>query len=132
MTYGLDTSVLVRLLMCEPPDLAERVRSRIEDMLSDGADFFISDLVVSETYFSLQHHYRKTKEGAIKSIREVLETPGFSFTAEARAALETPEVWKANPGFIDRILASEYAAKGFVTVSCEKSFRKLDLAEVIG
>ena len=48
------------------------------------------------------------------------------------AALSTPRAWKSNPGFIDRVLASEYVAKGFVPLSCEKSFRRLDLAEVIG
>ncbi|MBQ6926548.1 MAG: hypothetical protein IJQ73_18085 [Kiritimatiellae bacterium] len=38
---------------------------------------------------------------------------------------------KASPGFVDRMLAGEYTAKGYRTLSCEKSFRKLDFAEVI-
>lgn len=49
MTYGLDTSVVVRLLMNEPPELAERVAVFVSSALKKGDDFFISDLVVSET-----------------------------------------------------------------------------------
>lgn len=30
-----------------------------------------------------------------------------------------------------RMIISEYTSKGFVTVSCEKDFRKLDFTEVI-
>jgi len=131
MTYGLDTSVVVRLLMCEPPELAVKARDFVEAALDTGHLFYISDLAISETYFVLQHHYGKTKESAISSIRAIQEMPGFSFSAEAKAALDTPDAWKASPGLVDRMIISEYTSKGFVTVSCEKDFRKLDFTEVI-
>ena len=131
MTYGLDTSVVVRLLVSEPPALAAKAKDFVEAALDEGHLFYISDLAISETYFVLQHYYGKTKESAISSIQAIQEMPGFSFSPEARAALDTPEAWKASPGFVDRMIIAEYAAKGFVTVSCEKDFRKLDFTEVI-
>lgn len=131
MTYGLDTSVVVRLLVSEPPALAAKAKDFVEAALDEGHLFYISDLAVSETYFVLQHHYGKTKESAISSIREIRKTPGFHFSPEAKAALDTPDAWKASPGFVDRMIAAEYAAKGFTTVSCEKDFRKLDFTDVI-
>ena len=131
MTYGLDTSVVVRLLVSEPQALAAKAKDFVEAALDEGHLFYISDLAISETYFVLQHHYGKTKESAISSIKAIQEMPGFSFSSEAKAALNTPEAWKARPGFVDRMIAAEYAAKGFVTVSCEKDFRKLDFTEVI-
>lgn len=131
MTYGLDTSVVLRILTATNDAFAVRVRDRIEEMLDQGEDFFISDLAINEGYFALQHHYGATKEVAIKAFQALASTDGFSFSAEAQAALNTPEAWKANPGFIDRILAAGYASKGMVTLSCEKSFRRLDLAQVI-
>ena len=112
MTYGLDTSVVVRLLMCEPPELAVKARDFVEAALDAGHLFYISDLAISETYL-------------------IQEMPGFSFSAEAKAALDTPDAWKASPGLVDRMIISEYTSKGFVTVSCEKDFRKLDFTEVI-
>ena len=132
MTYGLDTSVILRLIVDADNEHSKRVRDRIVELRNDGDDFFISNLAVNEAYFALQHHYGATKAEAITALHALAAADGFAITAEARAALETPEVWQANPGFIDRILASEYAARGYVTVSCEKSFRRLDLAEVIG
>ena len=42
MTYGLDTSVVVRLLMCEPPELAVKARDFVEAALDVGGshDYF--------------------------------------------------------------------------------------------
>ena len=131
MTYGLDTSVVIRLLMNEPPELVEKTAAFVESALVEGHDFFISDLVVSEAYYVLQKHYGKSKEHAVADLKAIAEAPGFAFSSEAMSALNTPKAWKTNPGMIDRMIANGYAAKGYVTVSCEKSFAKLDLTQVI-
>lgn len=131
MTYGLDTSAVLRLLMCEPPSLAQKVKNRVAVLLSEGHDFELSDLVVSEIYYALQDYYELSKKEAIALIRAVAGTPGFSVSGGVKAALDLPDLHKAAPGFMDRVLAAGYAAKGHVTISCDKDFRKLDLAEVI-
>lgn len=131
MTYGLDTSVIMRLVAQTNDSHAEFVRDHVCELLDDGNDFFISGLVASEAYYALQHHYGNTKEEAINGLRAIAATDGFIFAPEAKAALDTPEAWKASPGFVDRMIAGEYAGKGYVTLSCEKSFRRLDFAEVI-
>ena len=131
MTYGLDTSVVIRLLMNEPPELVEKTAAFVESALAEGHDFFISDLVVSEAYYVLQKYYGKSKELAVADLRAIADAPGFCLSPEAMSALNTPEAWKANPGMIDRMIANGYAAKGYVTISCEKSFAKLDLTQVI-
>ena len=131
MIYGLDTSAAVRIITGEPAALAAEVQNRIINLRDEGNAFLISALAASEIYFALQQHYRKTKEEAILSMRALANEEGFTFAPEAKAALDTPEVWKANPGFVDRMISCEYAVKGYVTLSCEKSFRRLDLTEVI-
>lgn len=131
MTYGLDTSAAIRIITGEPAALAAEVQDRIADLRDEGNAFYISALAASEIYFALQRHYRKTKEDAITSMRALADEEGFVFAPEAKAALDTPEVWKASPGFVDRMIAGEYADRGYVTLSCEKSFRRLDFAEVI-
>lgn len=37
---------------------------------------------------------------------------------------------KASPGFVDRLIHGEYFADSKTPVACEKSFKKLPLAEV--
>jgi predicted nucleic-acid-binding protein len=131
MTYGLDTSVIMRLLTSEPPGLAEKVRDFIEEHLTAGDIFFVSSLVASEAYFALQRHYCMSKEAVITAMRSLADEDGFIFSTEANIALGTPDAWKASPGFVDRMIANEYSAKGFSTISCEKDFRKLDFTEII-
>ena len=131
MTYGLDTSVVLRLLADTTDPLTEKARERVAELLVGGNTFFISDLVASETYYALQHHYGSTKEEAITALRAMAQADGFAFSPEATNALGAPDIWSASPGFVDRMLAGEYAAKGQVTLSCEKAFRKLDLTEII-
>ena len=75
MTYGLDTSVVVRLLMCEPPELAVKARDFVEAALDAGHLFYISDLAISETYFVLQHHYGKTMTAIHGAARNRAKTP---------------------------------------------------------
>ena len=131
MTYGLDTSVVLRILTGVPAPLAASVVERIERLCDEGNDFFVSDIAVCEAYHAMQHFYGNTKEEAILALQALSREPGFAFSAEAMDALGVPEAWKASPGFVDRMLAAEYASRGYVTLSCEKSFRKLELAEVI-
>lgn len=131
MTYGLDTSVVLRLATNDPADLSQRTVDRIRQLRENGNDFIISDVAINEIYYALQHHYQLSKMDAIETIRAIAASPGFSVSPEAMAALETPEAWKASPGMIDRMIANGYAARGYVTISCERSFAKLDLTEVI-
>ena len=131
MTYGLDTSVVLRLVTNDPADLSAKTIERIRQLRENGDDFIISDLAASEIYYALQYHYQMTKQEAVESMRVIAASPGFALSPEAFAALSTPEAWKANPGMIDRMISNGYAAKGYVTISCEKSFARLDLTEVI-
>ena len=131
MTYGLDTSVVLRILTGRPQPLADIVSERIGHILEEGGDFFVADMAILEAYHALQHFYGSTKEEAVLALRSLAQEPGFAVSPEAMSALDTPNAWKASPGMIDRMIANGYAAKGYVTVSCEKSFSKLDLTEVI-
>lgn len=131
MKYGMDTSVMLRIITSEPYPLAEKVQTRVAEIIAAGGELEISELPASEAYYSLQHHYGRTKEEAIMALRALADEDGISFSPEAAAALATPDAWKASPGFVDRMIANGYAARGHITLSCEKGFRRLDLAEVI-
>ncbi len=132
MTAGLDSSVLVRIVSGLPREQAEAVALRIGQILDGDGVCEVSDIAVIEAYYALQQFYGMTKKQVLGHFRTLSLTPGFRFSPEASAALATPNVERASPGFIDRILAAGYRARGATTLSCEKSFRKLPLAEVVG
>lgn len=131
MTFGLDTSVVLRLLTGQPQELAARALARYQDGIAAGDDFCVSDVVAAEAYFALQQHYRKTKEEALCALKGFSTGEGISFSQNFAASINTPDIHKANPGFVDRMLASGYRKQGQITLSCEKSFRRLADTEVI-
>ena len=131
MTHGLDTSVVVRIISGLPEGAAEKVGERIADDIVGGDVFTVSALVLSEAYFALQHHYAFTKEEALQSLLAFSRTDGIKMPESIKAILGSTNLARANPGFVDRMIVSEYATTGSDTYSCEKSFRRLDGTVVI-
>lgn len=134
MTYGVDTSVLLRVLMGQPVALAQKVRARLKDLWRSGVKCSVCDVVVSEAYYALQHSYGISKERAILALKRLSENPGFKFSDAACAALATPNLAKASPGLMDRVIYGTYVphADGeHVMLTCERDAKKFGAAEVI-
>ena len=131
MTCALDTSVLVRILVGSPQPLASQVVCEIERRRRSGAVFRISNLVLSETYYAVQYHYGVSKASVLNALRILSAQKGFEFTSEAVAALSLPDIDRAAPGFVDRLIHGEQHRLGIRILSCEKKFRKLPDAEIL-
>ena len=131
MRYALDTSVLVRILTGLPQPLAANVAMALEKKLRAGDSFVVSNLVLSEAYYAVQHHYGVDKAAALVALRELSLQRGFEFSDEAKGALALPNIAKASPGFVDRLIHGEQVAHGVKVISCEKDFRKLPDTELL-
>ena len=57
MRYGIDTSVLVRLITGNPAEQFEQCVSRLSSLVEEGAEIFASNQVIGEAYVAVQHHY---------------------------------------------------------------------------
>lgn len=131
MTYGLDTSALLRLLVGLPEGLAQKVNDRLSCLIEEGHKIHISKLVLSEAYFALQTHYDLTKDQAIESLISLRTVPGFVLDSSVAEVFATPRLGHARPGFVDHLIVADYVAGDETTISCEKSFRKLVRTEVV-
>ena len=131
MTLALDTSVLVRILSNIPQPLAADVISTVADRIANGDEMYVSDLVLSEAYYAMQHHYGVDKRTVLQSLKFMSEQKGFFFTTEAKAVLSINGLEHMNPGLVDRLIHAEGERQGMPVLSCEKSFRRLANAEVI-
>lgn len=131
MTYSLDTSALLRILLNEPKRLASNVAIYIHSRQQKGDSFFISDLVLSEAYYALQFHYDVSKADAILILKHFAFWPGFVVSDWAKDVLSLPNLAKASPGFVDRLIHGAAFSQGQTTVSCEKDFRRLPSTFVI-
>ena len=132
MRYGADTSIILRVLTGQPTSLAAVVRTRLESLWLSGAILDVCDLVVSETYFALQHSYGLTKQSALNALLKLSAHPGFRLSNQVVAALRTENLARAKPGFLDRVIHGTYVADDdSVMLTCEKGSKKLENVEVI-
>jgi hypothetical protein len=130
--FGMDTSIVLRLLTGEPDELAKQSVHRITGMLAKGDSFAVSDLVAAETYYALQFHYKMPKDEALAALVLLAkEGSGIRFSAEAEKVLHTPQLAKVNPGFVDRLIHAGYQQVGQSMLTCEIAAKKLGGVEVV-
>ncbi len=122
--FGIDTSVLVRLLTGEPEeDFAFCVRKLSTLVDAEGAEIFASNQVIGEAYIAVQHHYgvskRDSRVGLVNVLRSGLVAPlnGSSvFTA-----LEASD----GPGLFDRLIADECSRAGLEILTLDRKMAAL-------
>ena len=122
--YGIDTSVLVRLLTGEPTEEFERCVARLRVLVEDdGAEVFASNQVIGEAYVAVQHHYGVSKSDARAGLLDVLRS-GLVSPLNGRAvikALETVE----GPGLFDRLIAEEYYCADVEVLTLDRKMASL-------
>jgi predicted nucleic-acid-binding protein len=131
MSVGLDTSVVLRLLVGEPEDQARRALGEIEALRKRGTPLLVSDLVVAEVYFALQYHYGVAKAQAIALLARFFGESGIQAMGAAAAVLSTPRLASSNPGFVDRLIHAEYALHTREVLTFEKAAARLPGVRVL-
>jgi predicted nucleic-acid-binding protein len=123
---GLDTSVLVRLLAGDPRDLAMAALRYLLERREAGDRVRVSELVLAESYYALQHHYGASKRDTLAALRQFLSTPQIEGQGNLAALLATPDLESAKPGFVDRLIHSNYLGSGAEQVATfEKAAARL-------
>ncbi|MEI6787496.1 MAG: PIN domain-containing protein [bacterium] len=131
MKIGLDTSFILRLLTGAPEAQASLALMEMRAILERGATLVVSDMVASEVYFALQHHYGVPKAEALSLIGQFLNERGVESLGVAKAVLEVPNLATANPGFVDRLIQGEYMKSVKEILSFEKAGGRLTGVRVL-
>ena len=131
MKTGLDTSVVLRLLLGQPKEQAIRAVAFLDELARAGRRAVVSDLVVAEAYFALQYHYGVSKPDALMGLRRLFADGEIEPLGAAAKVLATEGLASAKPGFVDRLIHGAYtnAADGMVTF--EKADGKLKSVRVL-
>ena len=122
--FGIDTSVLVRLLTGEPAaDFAYCVSKLSALVEEDGAEVFASNQVIGEAYIAVQHHYGVSKADARAGLLDVLRSGLVSPLngLVVFSALETSE----SPGLFDRLIVDEYSRAGLEILTLDRKMASL-------
>lgn len=124
MILGLDTSVVLRLLIGEPEHQAAVARRLLEDEArSRGASFVVSDLVVGESYFALRHHYGVPHSRALTALSALLSDRRIAALGVARAVLGA--AGGSSTGVIDRLIHGDYERTGAALATFDRQAARL-------
>ncbi len=129
--FGLDTSVVLRLLVGTPVSQAERALAFLQTRAASGRPCMVNDLVVTEAYYALHAHYEVPKKEALLTLRAFLNSALVTASSEALASLEEMTGQSSKPGFVDRLIHHQYQSHSTRLVTFEKKASKLSETTVL-
>ena len=129
--YGIDTSILVRLLTGDPEEEYEQTKAALEKILADdpAAEIEVSNMVIAEAYFVLQHHYGVPKSEARSALASVM-TSGLVKPQRGEGVLEALAA-EQEPGLLDRLIANDYAGNGLISITNDRKMGRLPRSKLL-
>jgi len=121
--YGIDTSILVRLLTGDPPEIFERCVAGLGELAEEGCEVFASNQVIGEAYVAVQHHYGVSKVEARSGLADVLRS-GLVGPRRGRRVLAALGEG-SGAGLLDRLIAMEYEDEGLTTLTLDERMARL-------
>ena len=128
MTLGLDTSVVVRLLVGTPEKQANAARKRIETAKDRGDTIQVTSLVIGETYYALKHHYQVPEATAREALLAFLDS-GIPDEFPRYAILCLSRIRGA--GLMDLLIHYSHRQRGAITLTLDKKQAKLEGASLL-
>lgn len=128
--FGIDTSILVRLLTGDPEDGFRASVNALTALIDDeGAEVFASNQVVGEAYIAVQHHYGVSKSEARAALASVLRSGLVAPLngADVFAALEA----KGGCGLLDRLILDDYRKADLITLTLDRRMAALPSARLL-
>ena len=124
--YGIDTSVLVRLLTGAPPDMFSHCESALRTLARSGAEVLVSNQVIGEAYVTVQHHYGVSRTDARAGLLHVLRSDLVA-PLNGQAVIAALEA-SGGPGLFDRLIADDYARVGLEVLTLDRKMATLPAA----
>ncbi len=124
LPYGVDTSVLVKLVAREPKGEFERCLRRLVALMEEqGCELFASNQTIGEAYAALMHHYGITSADTRTGLRDTL-TSGLVAPLNGRTVIEALEA-SSGPGLFDRLIANDYSRANLQVLTLDRRMASL-------
>lgn len=127
--YGIDTSVLVRLLTGTPPDTFSHCEKALRTLAKNGAAVFASNQVIGEAYVTVQHHYGVSRTDARAGLLYVLRS-GLVAPLNGQSVFTALEAARG-PGLFDRIIADDYSRADLQVLTLDRKMAHLPAAQLL-
>jgi predicted nucleic-acid-binding protein len=117
--YGIDTSILVRLVTGGPEKLFQQCVKSLRGLVEkQDAEIFASNQVIGEAYVVLQHHYGVSKSDSREGLATVLQS-GLVSPMNGRGVFEALRK-ESGCGLLDRLIDDDYARVGLQTLTFDR------------
>jgi len=128
--YGIDTSILVRLLVAEPPKEFQRCVAQLRDLVErQGVEIVASNQVIGEAYVAVRHHYgvdsKDAKTALAKVLRSGLVAPLCGDPVLAALATD------GGAGLFDRLIVADYANANLEALTLDQKMSSLPGASLL-
>ena len=122
--FGIDTSVLVRLITGKPVEHFDYCLSELRKLVEDhGAEIFASNQVIGEAYIAAQHHYGVSKLDARSELSRTLQS-GLVAPLNGRAVIDVLQA-SGGAGLFDRLIADDYSRADVEVLTLDRRMSKL-------
>ena len=123
---GLDTNVLLRLLLDDHRGQNATVKHELETAALAGSAILVNDIVLAETVWTLARTYGTAKTELLAALHALVETATFQFESRARM-LQALELFEdAGADFADCLIVAKNTALGCTTtLTFDKGMRAL-------
>jgi len=131
-TYGIDTSILVRLITCKPESEYQQTLHALEDLFDrePHSRFCASNMVIGETYAAVHYHYGVTKADTRAALLEVMQS-GLIEPLRGKSVLEVVLAADKGAGLADRLIVHDYQDDQCTTLTNDKRMAKVDGAQLL-
>ena len=120
---GLDTSVVLRLLIGKPAAEARVARERLKNAHERGESIIVTDLVIAETYFALHYHYGIPKTEARARLLAMAESRVLTLSPPEAVEVLEPST---GAGLVDRLIHARHRAAGAVSWTLDRKMGALE------
>ena len=122
--FGIDTSILVRLLTRDPEATFARCVNALRILTEkEGTEIVASNQVIGEAYIALQHHYGLSRADARATLRDVLGS-GLVTPLNGPTAFAILNAG-GGPGLLDRLVADDYARADLEVLTLDRKMAAL-------
>ena len=129
---GIDTNVLLRLLLDDDPSQVRRARHEASSAEAAGQPLFVNDVVLAETVWTLGSRYDATKRELIETLRSLHDNARLAF--ENRSVLSDAVAGFESSGadFADCLIVAKNAAAGCKhTATFDRALRPFEHAKIL-
>jgi len=127
LTIGLDTSIVVRLLVGEPAEQATAAQRRLARAVDGGELVFVTDLALAEAYHALHCHYGVPKDAAQAMLRALVSSGVVELRPEGLEG-----AWGSSAvGLVDRLIHARHRAAGAITLTFDRRQAALEGAVLL-